>query len=395
MNETTYALEWRGATKTGYSYAAIEAGLAAGELHSLYKINVNGKWIVLRDFLEQQRALPVVPPATLQTQQPPAPQLSPLPNPTQPPPPPLRPALPPAPSFSISPAASATPQKPVWFWPVIILSSTVCLLVLIVLAYMAATSSSRGQRTGSSSSDASPQTISVKAPQSGDVRRDKPTPSAPTSRNLTNEEIAELKSPYVVTISTVWKEPDKTGKLEGAGQSGSGVHIKNENGYAYFVTNRHVVAVPKNAKEVEYSLVFNGEELPFEIVKRGRYELDLAMLRVKYTRGSDKPTLPSVRLDDLKPGQECVAIGNALGGGISVTTGVISAFDEWPGGRLVRTSAPISSGNSGGGLFRTKDGALIGITTMVINGGKSEAVQNFNLAIPMDYVFSDLFWEDF
>jgi S1-C subfamily serine protease len=393
MNETTYALEWRGATKTGYSYADIESGLAAGELHSLYKINVNGKWVVLRDFVEQQRALPVAPPVTIQTQQPPAPQADSLPRPAQTLP--STSLLRPARSFSRPPATITAPQTPVWFWPVIILATTVGLLLLIVLAYKTATSSSRGQRTGSSTSDASPPTSIVKVTQAGDVRRDKPAPSPTSVRSLTNEEIAELKSPFVVTISTVWKEPDKAGKLENAGQSGSGVHIKNENGHAYFVTNRHVVAVPKNAKEVEYSLVFNGHELPFEIVKRGRYELDLAMLRVKYPSGADKPTLPSVRLDDLKPGQECVAIGNALGGGISVTTGVISAFDEWPGGRLVRTSAPISSGNSGGGLFRTKDGALIGITTMVVNGDKSEAVQNFNLAIPMDYVFSDLFWEDF
>ena len=138
-----------------------------------------------------------------------------------------------------------------------------------------------------------------------------------------------------------------------------------------------------------------GADHPFEVVKLGRYDLDLAMLRIEYSDAKDQPPLNSVRLEDLKAGQECVAIGNALGQGISVTTGVISAFDEWEEGKYVRTSAPISSGNSGGGLFRTKDGALIGITTLGSGSDLDKVIQNVNRAIPMDYVLSDLFWENF
>ncbi len=390
MNETTYSLEWRGTRKSGLSYADIESGLVSGELHSLYKIHVNGKWIVLRDFVEQQRALPPAPAAE---------QISPTPSSFQPgspsavpPPAPLGKAVPPTPILPIpSPSTRAKAPKPVWFWPAIIISSTVVLLLVIVLAYMRATSRTGGQRSGSSVP-----TSSAKPSHSTDAPREKSTPStATTDHNLTNEEIADLKSPYVAKINTLWLQPGKDGKEEVTGSSGSGVLIKHENGYAYFVTNRHVVSMPENAKEPKFSLNFRGKNHSFEVVKQGRYELDLAMLRIEYSDEANQPPLRSARLEDLKAGQECVAIGNALGGGISVTTGVISAFDDWGEGKFVRTSAPISSGNSGGGLFRTKDGALIGITTMASTSSQTEAVQNINLAIPMDYVLSDLFWEKF
>lgn len=407
MNETTYSLEWRGARKSGLSYDDIEAGLVAGELHTLYKIQVNGRWLVLRDFVEQQRPLFAQPPSARNISSPnfshpsaePPPSAGSVPSPAVssavPPPPPMGKAgtsyMPP-PSLS----AGGKAPKPVWFWPAVILSSTVCILLGVVFVYMSATASSR---TGATSVNSVPEvptsTAHIKAPLGSEALLSNTNPPSKTSPPLTNEEIADLKSPYVVKISTLWLEVDKTGKEVVDGSDGSGVLIKHENGYAYFVTNKHVVRFPKNVKGVKYSLNFKGADHPFEVVKRGRYDLDLAMLRIKYTDTTAPPPLNTVRLDDLKAGQECVAIGNALGEGISVTTGVISAFDEWGEGKYVRTSAPISSGNSGGGLFRTKDGALIGITTLGSGSDPDIVVQNVNRAIPMDYVLSDLFWESF
>ncbi|OYW74546.1 MAG: hypothetical protein B7Z37_17345, partial [Verrucomicrobia bacterium 12-59-8] len=104
MNETTYSLEWRGARKSALSYADIEAGLVTGDLHTLYKIHVNGKWLVLRDFVEQQRALFVPPPARQLTPPPPIPQPAsdtlprPEPQSAVPPPTPMGKAVPPSPS---------------------------------------------------------------------------------------------------------------------------------------------------------------------------------------------------------------------------------------------------------------------------------------------------------
>jgi S1-C subfamily serine protease len=392
MSNTTYSLEWRGAVKSGLTYEDIEAGLVSGDLHTLYKIQVNGRRLVLRDFVEQQRPLLAPPPVRNLP-----PQLAgdSLPRPdlhsSAPPPPPMGKAVP----SSLPPPAGHKAAKPVWFWPAIILSSTVCILIGVVFVYMSATSRSATARVGDSATDISSPTTSAKTPSTTDAARDKSIPPIAPQHDLNNEEIANLKSPYVVKISTRWFDVDKEGKQILVGGNGSGVLIKHENGHAYFVTNRHVVAFPDNIEEVKYSLNFMGADHPFEVVKLGRYDLDLAMLRIEYSDAKAQPPLNSVKLENLKPGQECVAIGNALGQGISVTTGVISAFDEWEAGKYVRTSAPISSGNSGGGLFRTKDGALIGITTLGSGSAPGKVIQNVNRAIPMDYVLSDLFWENF
>jgi len=400
MNDTTYSLEWRGTVKSGLSYDDIEAGLVSGDLHTLYKIQVNGRRLVLRDFVEQQRPLLAPPPVRHLPSPLPLPQFAgdPMPRPdlpsSPPPPPPMGKAVTtslPPPSLS----AGGKAPKPVWFWPAIILSSTVCILIGVVFVYMSATSRSATPRVGDSATDISSPTTSAKTPSSTDAARDKSIPPSAPQHDLNNEEIANLKSPYVVKISTRWLDVNKEGKQILVGGNGSGVLIKHENGHAYFVTNRHVVTIPENIEEVKYSLNFMGADHPFEVVKLGRYDLDLAMLRIEYSDAKAQPPLNSVKLEDLKAGQECVAIGNALGQGISVTTGVISAFDEWGAGKYVRTSAPISSGNSGGGLFRTKDGALIGITTLGSGSDLDRVIQNVNRAIPMDYVLSDLFWENF
>ena len=134
MNDSTYELEWRGARKAGYSYDDIEAALVSRDLHTLYKISVNGRWLLLRDYLEQQRALRVP--------QPQSPALSPPEqHSVRPPPPPVQKAVPQA--FPYQGArAPIKLQKPIWFWPTIILSSTVCLLLAVVLTYMATTSRS-------------------------------------------------------------------------------------------------------------------------------------------------------------------------------------------------------------------------------------------------------------
>jgi hypothetical protein len=156
MNETTYPLEWRGARKSALSYADIEDALVSGDLHTLYKIHVNGKWLVLRDFMEQQRAL-FAPPPVRQLAPPPSmpqPATDSFPRPEQqssaPPPTPQGKAeLPPASLFAASPAGRKAP-KPVWFWPAIILSSTVCLLGAVVFAYMSATAPTRSGSTSGS-----------------------------------------------------------------------------------------------------------------------------------------------------------------------------------------------------------------------------------------------------
>jgi len=152
MSNTTYSLEWRGTVKSGLTYEDIEAGLVSGDLHTLYKIQVNGRRLVLRDFVEQQRPLLASPPVKNLPQ--PQPGTDPLPRPAPlsavPPPPPMGKAV----TASLAPpslSAGGKAAKPVWFWPAIILSSTVCILLAVVLVYMSATAPTRA---GSSSGNA-------------------------------------------------------------------------------------------------------------------------------------------------------------------------------------------------------------------------------------------------
>jgi hypothetical protein len=55
MNDQRYILDWRGTKRGPWSIADIEARLEAGEINSLHSIHVDGKWVVLREFLEQKR----------------------------------------------------------------------------------------------------------------------------------------------------------------------------------------------------------------------------------------------------------------------------------------------------------------------------------------------------
>lgn len=169
MDDSTYTLEWRGTRRSGYSYEDIEAALITGELHSMYKIHVNGRWQVLRDYLEQYRSQY----AAFGYQSQPLPE-------AQPPPQPVRHEA--LPSYDEAMAEPSQPQrphpaqqrsaplKPAWFWPVIILSGTACLLLALVLVYVLATSHSSSQRTTAATSKA---TTTAAAP---DVERSEEKP---------------------------------------------------------------------------------------------------------------------------------------------------------------------------------------------------------------------------
>ena len=82
--------------------------------------------------------------------------------------------------------------------------------------------------------------------------------------------------------------------------------------------------------------------------------------------------------DDLRVGEQVVAIGNALGYGQSVTTGIVSAKNRRleglndDGVDLIQTDAAINPGNSGGGLFDTQ-GRLIGINVARPSGNSRTA----------------------
>lgn len=106
---------------------------------------------------------------------------------------------------------------------------------------------------------------------------------------------------------------------------------------------------------------------------------DIAVLKIRAFK-----SLPAVTLAtrEVEAGEEAVAIGNPQGLEHTVSTGIVSAFRQAEGYRLMQISVPISPGSSGGPLF-SMDGKVIGITSA---GVVSEGAQNLNFAVPIAYI---------
>jgi len=82
----------------------------------------------------------------------------------------------------------------------------------------------------------------------------------------------------------------------------------------------------------------------------------------------------------LAVGERVYAIGAPEGLELTLSEGVISGLRDFDGAHVIQTSAPVSPGSSGGGLFDAH-GHLIGITTFSMKEG-----QNLNFALPTEWV---------
>ena len=146
------------------------------------------------------------------------------------------------------------------------------------------------------------------------------------------------------------------------------------------VTNRHVV---QGNVSVTVRLS-NGQTLPGR-VEMSSQEYDLAIVRVD----SAMPTQPLLSLgtvNDVRPGQEVIAIGLALGVfQNSVTRGIISAVRRADRTVMLQTDAAINPGNSGGPLLN-RHGQVVGINTMKITG----AAESLGFAVAVDHARSML-----
>lgn len=214
--------------------------------------------------------------------------------------------------------------------------------------------------------------------------------SQQVARELTVEDVVKAKSGLVVPLEITWTETSLLIFTAKKSAKGSAVIIGTKGDTVLFATNRHVVEVPKNAENIERHVLNGDKRHPFTLASQLTDDLDLALITVRVLEQFSTNTIPSAALNDVVVGEECVAIGNTLGHGISVTTGIISKFDSMASFYanahdslvLIRTSAPISPGNSGGALFRRKDGKLIGITTATQTRG-----QNVNFVLPVEYLW--------
>src|ERR1051326_3952574 len=143
---------------------------------------------------------------------------------------------------------------------------------------------------------------------------------------------------------------------------GSGVVVRDD---GYLLTNHHVVDGAQDIKveftnsKRTYSAKLVGSDAPS----------DLAVLKIN---AGGLPVLPLGDSDKVRVGDVCLAVGNPLGVGESVTNGIISAKGRQTGistgsfEDFLQTDAPINQGNSGGPLVNTR-GELIGINSQIMS----------------------------
>jgi serine protease Do len=158
---------------------------------------------------------------------------------------------------------------------------------------------------------------------------------------------------------------------------GSGVIIAAK---GQVLTNAHVIA---KASRIFVALPDRNDEIEAQLVGIDRH-LDLAVLQI---RGEGTwPYLKLASSDDLMLGETVIAIGNPLGLGHSITTGVVSAvarqieLENGYSAVFIQSDALINPGNSGGPLINI-NGELIGINTAI-----ARQAQGIGFAIPSDQV---------
>ncbi|RPI53177.1 MAG: hypothetical protein EHM55_14555 [Acidobacteria bacterium] len=141
------------------------------------------------------------------------------------------------------------------------------------------------------------------------------------------------------------------------------------------ITNRHVVQ-----GDVSVTIrLSNGQAMPGR-VESSSQEYDLAIVRVDSAPAS-QPVLPLGTVNEVRPGQEVLAIGLALGVfQNSVTRGIISAVRRANRTVMLQTDAAINPGNSGGPLLN-RVGQVVGINTMKIAG----AAESLGFAVAVDH----------
>jgi hypothetical protein len=187
-------------------------------------------------------------------------------------------------------------------------------------------------------------------------------PEAQEGASLSGEVLYERLAPSVFQVQA---------SLASGAAQGSAVAVSENQ----LLTNCHVVA---GAGKI---VVRQGKQEHSAKIVRSSPKTDRCVLEVK---GPKLKVIPGVRsYDDLKVGESVYTLGSPGGLELSLSQGVLSGLREPEDGRhYVQTTAPISPGSSGGGLFDAR-GNLIGITTLVYVGRK-RLNQALNFAIPAE-----------
>ena len=216
------------------------------------------------------------------------------------------------------------------------------------------------------------------------------TTSSNSSSGTANvTEVAKNAMPSIVSITNMSVQEVQNffggTQKQKSESAGSGIIVGQNDSELLIVTNNHVVEGSSTL-----TVTFIDEEAD---IKGTDSDKDLAVVAVPLSKIKDS-TMNKIAVatlgdsDKTQVGDQVIAIGNALGYGQSVTTGIVSAkertMDSYDG-KLLQTDAAINPGNSGGALLNA-NGEVIGINSAKI---ATETVEGIGYAIPVSDV-SDL-----
>lgn len=206
-----------------------------------------------------------------------------------------------------------------------------------------------------------------------------PLPGSARPMQTNDAAIVQSVTPAVVNISS-WKllpasnpgEPARRVKIYASG------FVIAPSGLV--VTNKHVVD-----GALDLHVIFNnGERLRAKVVSAAAM-LDVAVLQVDANH--PLPALKWGDSDALQVGDPVLTIGNPLGIGMSVSSGIVSALNrdlkDTPFDSYIQTDAAINHGNSGGPLI-DRDGNVVGIDTALYNPEQNGGFIGIGFAIPSD-----------
>lgn len=201
--------------------------------------------------------------------------------------------------------------------------------------------------------------------------------------------IAEEVMPSVVSITNLSVQQVQSffgGIQEQESKSvGSGIIISQNDSELLIITNNHVVEGNETL-----TVSFVDEESVEAQVKGTDAAKDLAVIAVQ-TKEIKDTTMDQIKVaalgnsDQLQVGESVITIGNALGYGQSVTSGIVSATGRELDGideKLIQTDAAINPGNSGGALLNA-NGEVVGINTAKV---ATDTVEGMGYAIPISSV---------
>ena len=227
------------------------------------------------------------------------------------------------------------------------------------------------------------------------TKADSKVEATSTSSNYVATDVSDIVSsvmPSIVAITTVTscKYSGYMPQTYESTSCGSGIIVSQDDEYLYIATNNHVV---NGANSL--TVTFNNESTVSAEVKGTDPSTDLAVIRVALS-SIESDTMNNIKVatlgdsDSLKVGNSCIAIGNALGYGQSVTVGYISALNRQVSvsdsesdtsytAELIQTDAAINPGNSGGALL-SANGEVIGINSVKY---ADTSVEGIGYAIPI------------